>query len=310
MKKIISAALVILLMASNALAVNLYVDGRELKPDVPPALVSGRTLVPVRVILESLGAAVSWNDATQTAIATKAGTTIAITLNSKTAFVNGQAKTLDVPAMTINGRTMVPARFVAETLNADITWEDDTETVYIATVDCYDGYRCTPDIIYTTPAEENGFGDVYMYVDGSVQKVYKEKDYSVCDVKTSKGTIALMGLPFVSELEGLTVGKNYRFCYKYLGYSDVLSKPAGLYIELGDTSTINESNVTSSTKSAEIVTTSPEEKKPVSTSHKIYCTKSGKRYHYDPHCNGGTYYECSLQDALNVGLTPCSKCVN
>ena len=41
----------------------------------------------------------------------------------------------------------------------------------------------------------------------------------------------------------------------------------------------------------------------------IYVTKSGKRYHYDSTCNGGTYYESTLQDALDRGLTPCNKCV-
>lgn len=42
---------------------------------------------------------------------------------------------------------------------------------------------------------------------------------------------------------------------------------------------------------------------------KVYRTKTGKRYHYDPHCNGGDYYEVTLSDAQNAGLTPCQKCV-
>ena len=41
----------------------------------------------------------------------------------------------------------------------------------------------------------------------------------------------------------------------------------------------------------------------------IYITKTGKRYHYDNHCNGGTYYESTLSEALRRGLTPCQKCV-
>lgn len=43
---------------------------------------------------------------------------------------------------------------------------------------------------------------------------------------------------------------------------------------------------------------------------KVYITKTGKRYHYDPSCNGGTYYESTLDEALRLGLTPCNKCVN
>ena len=41
----------------------------------------------------------------------------------------------------------------------------------------------------------------------------------------------------------------------------------------------------------------------------VYITKTGKRYHYDDSCNGGTYYESTLEEALNRGLTPCEKCV-
>ena len=41
----------------------------------------------------------------------------------------------------------------------------------------------------------------------------------------------------------------------------------------------------------------------------VYVTKTGKRYHYDSTCNGGTYYQSTLQEALKRGLTPCQKCV-
>lgn len=42
----------------------------------------------------------------------------------------------------------------------------------------------------------------------------------------------------------------------------------------------------------------------------VYVTMTGKRYHYDNHCNGGTYYESTLEEAKRSGLTPCQKCVN
>ena len=41
---------------------------------------------------------------------------------------------------------------------------------------------------------------------------------------------------------------------------------------------------------------------------KVYRTKTGKRYHFDSTCGNGTYYECTLADALDSGLTPCEKC--
>lgn len=42
----------------------------------------------------------------------------------------------------------------------------------------------------------------------------------------------------------------------------------------------------------------------------VYRTRTGKRYHYDSNCNGGTYYPCTLAEARDLGLTPCNKCVH
>lgn len=44
-------------------------------------------------------------------------------------------------------------------------------------------------------------------------------------------------------------------------------------------------------------------------SRTVYVTPTGKRYHYDNHCNGGSYSESTLDSALARGLTPCKKCV-
>ncbi len=41
----------------------------------------------------------------------------------------------------------------------------------------------------------------------------------------------------------------------------------------------------------------------------IYITKTGKKYHYDSTCNGGTYFEVPFATAIGFGLEPCNKCV-
>jgi len=46
------------------------------------------------------------------------------------------------------------------------------------------------------------------------------------------------------------------------------------------------------------------------TGRTIYITNTGEKYHYDNNCNGGTYFSSTLNEALRLGLTPCSKCVN
>lgn len=121
-----------MLMASTAFgALQLTIDGKPLTTDVPPTIVDGRTLVPVRAIFESLGTTIAWDEATQTVTATNDTTTIALVIDKDIAMVNGESKTLDVPAKIIDGRTMVPARFVAEALNCTVGWDADTQTVTI-----------------------------------------------------------------------------------------------------------------------------------------------------------------------------------
>lgn len=52
----------------------------------------------------------------------------------------------------------------------------------------------------------------------------------------------------------------------------------------------------------------PQPSQPVVVGDTVYITKTGKKYHTNPACNGGTYYECSLDDAIAKGLTPCKRC--
>ena len=134
-KKLLAAWLALWMLACYALAVDLYVDGSALQTDAPPTLVSGRTLVPLRAIFEALDADVAWNDAPQTAAAQKDSTQIQVTINQTTAYVNGQPQALDVPAQLINGRTMVPARFVSESLDARVLWDANAQSVYVITPD-------------------------------------------------------------------------------------------------------------------------------------------------------------------------------
>lgn len=180
MKKIFSIVLALFFLASSAGAVDLYVDNNRIDTDTPPTIVDGRTLVPVRAIFESIGATVEWDGTTNTATGVRDGIVVIIQIDNTTAYVNGEARTLDVPAQLINNRTMVPARFISEAMGCDVTWHQPTQTVGVA-----------------------------------------------------------------DQLKGVH----------------------------------------------------------------IYVTATGKRYHYDGSCNGGTYYEATLAEAMGRGLTPCDKCV-
>lgn len=112
-------------------AIKVSVDNVALNMDVAPIMENGRVLVPFRFIAESLGGLVSWNQDTQTVNIVTADKNISLPIGKNIATVNGQAKQLDVPARTESGRTLVPVRFVSESLGADVSWEAATETVIV-----------------------------------------------------------------------------------------------------------------------------------------------------------------------------------
>jgi len=99
--------------------------------ETAPFETDGRTMIPVRVIGENFGADVIWDEATSTVGIKSEETEISLTINSNKALVNGEEYTLDVPATEINGRTMVPVRFISEALKFDVTYTDELRTVYI-----------------------------------------------------------------------------------------------------------------------------------------------------------------------------------
>ena len=113
---------------------SVVLDGKLLNFDVPPVIENGRTLVPVRIILENLGATVDWDKATQTVIATKGSTVIKMTMGSTVAYIGDKPVALDVPAKIVNGRTLVPLRFVSEGLGAIVQYDDATATISISSL--------------------------------------------------------------------------------------------------------------------------------------------------------------------------------
>jgi peptide/nickel transport system substrate-binding protein len=85
----------------------------------------------MRAIFEALGAQVHWDDATSVIRAYRREDAIVLQLGNRTAWVNGPERKLDVAPVAIGGRTMVPLRFVAEALGAQVEWVDATRTVTV-----------------------------------------------------------------------------------------------------------------------------------------------------------------------------------
>lgn len=101
----------------------LYMNDKILQPDVPPLLKEARVLVPLRIISESLGATVNWDSSSGKIEVELNGKKLGLTLGSKRVMVNGVPEELDVPPSLVNGRTLLPLRFVGENLGLNVQWD-------------------------------------------------------------------------------------------------------------------------------------------------------------------------------------------
>ncbi|GEM_PF-234900 len=96
-----------------------------------PMVINNRTLVPIRAIIEAFGGTVEWNDSTNQVTLELEGNTIKLVIDSNTGYINGTPYSLDVAPTTINDRTMLPIRFVAEGFNLGVAWDEGRQLVSV-----------------------------------------------------------------------------------------------------------------------------------------------------------------------------------
>ncbi|MCL2388553.1 MAG: alpha/beta fold hydrolase [Defluviitaleaceae bacterium] len=141
LKKFLVVAMVIAMVWSASVAilaqgVNVSIEGLKVNFEgQPPAIVDGRTLVPVRGVFEVLGFDIEWDAETQTVTMMACENyVVIITVGSDTFTTNGEEFTLDVPAQIIGGRTMLPIRAVLESIGLYVGWDEQTSTVLISSL--------------------------------------------------------------------------------------------------------------------------------------------------------------------------------
>jgi uncharacterized protein YkwD len=137
-KRWTSLALSILLAGSSAQGaaaadrgIQVLVNGVHQTFEQPPVVVNGSTLVPLSGILEALDARIQWHESTGTVIASKDGNAIVLQTDSKLTELSGQNGGLETAAQLIDGITMVPVRFVSESLGMLVAWDAQTNSVLI-----------------------------------------------------------------------------------------------------------------------------------------------------------------------------------
>lgn len=126
-----AAALALLAVPALAQQVSITVNGQALGLSPGPIEREGRVFVPLRGIFERLGAGVVY--ASGTINATKGSTTVSLRIGSTQATINGQAQILDVAPFIVGSTTYVPLRFIAQSLGANVGYDNGTRVVSIVT---------------------------------------------------------------------------------------------------------------------------------------------------------------------------------
>lgn len=146
MKKGLLFFFMIMLISNTVFAAEVQLNGEIMnfaddKGNVKAQIINDRTMVPARKIFEALGAEVGWIEETQTVTATKDNIEIVLQINNEIAVVieDGIRKEikLDSKPIIINYRTLVPLRFISESLGKQVGWDQINQTAIIIDYDYF-----------------------------------------------------------------------------------------------------------------------------------------------------------------------------
>jgi hypothetical protein len=117
----------------------ISVDGKQVPIDAAPDIFNSRTFIPIRIIIDTFGGTVAWDASEQKVTIVRNGTTMNLWIGKSAAEINGKSANIDSNANVVpiirSGRTLLPLRFVAESLALDVQWDAATQTITIT---------CTP----------------------------------------------------------------------------------------------------------------------------------------------------------------------
>lgn len=142
-KNVISKFLLLALILSSLIFtgfkpqrdIKIYVNGHLIESDQPPLIWEDRTFVPIRVIAESLGAKVDYNQEDMTVTIKRDKTNILLTIGDDIARISSDVETrpaiLNAPAFLRNDRTYLPLRSISELFGMEVNWDGGKRAVYI-----------------------------------------------------------------------------------------------------------------------------------------------------------------------------------
>lgn len=112
---------------------NVLVDDSFKVSDVDPVVIDDRTMIPVRLLSEALGASVEWIGEEQSVIVRSEEALIKLTIGDRNYTIDGSNYVMDTEPILVNDRTLVPLRFISEALNCDVSWDQNNQK---ATITC------------------------------------------------------------------------------------------------------------------------------------------------------------------------------
>ncbi len=115
----------------NKPPISLEINNKDITMSMPPVQIEGHTLVPTREVFTPMGASVEWKDAEKKVFINHGDKLIVLEVNNPDAWVEGISKKLDAPPKIINGKLMLPLRFIGETLGYKVDWDDKTSHISI-----------------------------------------------------------------------------------------------------------------------------------------------------------------------------------
>lgn len=211
---ILTVTIMVFMMSAVTFAnsdIQVIIDGHQLEFEVAPTIIEGRTLVPVRTIFEALGVLVEWDSETKMVIGTTDSIEIRFPVDQLIAQKNGEDIKLDIPARIIDGRTLVPLRFISESLGCNVEWDQDTKTVNIETSYDWIADENLEQVIREQLAKPNGIITKSDLESITTLKAYPSDIHSIEGIQ-HLSNLEILELPynFIENLEPISELKNLK----------------------------------------------------------------------------------------------------
>lgn len=175
----------------------LKVNDKLLECEVPPIVFNDYSVVPARDVFEELGAEVLWEAKSQTVTVNYESTKIKLVINEKTATKNGKKEIMPIASKLINGKTMIPVRYVGESLGFDVGFDSDADTVWVKEKPKQAGSEFTTTLNSYTHTKSNGTTTITFNFSKAVEYSHfllKDPARIVLDTKETKQGATLKNL--------------------------------------------------------------------------------------------------------------------